>query len=77
MAPKRAYHDAADHPQQGSAMTSPHSKQRPAPLAALDDLRDGASIMVGGFGLCGNAEALIAAVVERGVGACARSTFAS
>ena len=33
---------------------------------ALADLRDGARIMVGGFGLCGNAEALIAAVVETG-----------
>ncbi len=34
---------------------------------ALADLRDGACIMVGGFGLCGNPEALIAAVVETGV----------
>lgn len=34
--------------------------------AALHDLRDGASLMVGGFGLCGNAEALVAAVVEHG-----------
>ncbi|HWN68458.1 MAG TPA: CoA transferase subunit A [Haliangium sp.] len=34
---------------------------------ALADLRDGARIMVGGFGLCGNAESLIAAVVETGV----------
>lgn len=34
---------------------------------ALADLRDGARVMVGGFGLCGNAEALIAAVVETGV----------
>jgi 3-oxoacid CoA-transferase subunit A len=34
---------------------------------ALADLRDGARIMVGGFGLCGNPEALIAAVVETGV----------
>ena len=35
---------------------------------ALADLQDGARIMVGGFGLCGNAEALVAGVVERGVG---------
>ncbi len=35
-------------------------------VEALADLRDGARIMVGGFGLCGNAEALIAAVLERG-----------
>ena len=34
---------------------------------ALDDLRSGARIMVGGFGLCGNPEALIAGVVARGV----------
>ncbi|MEM9195115.1 MAG: CoA-transferase, partial [Myxococcota bacterium] len=34
---------------------------------ALDGLEDGACVMVGGFGLCGNAEALIAAVVSRGV----------
>lgn len=34
---------------------------------ALAPLHDGARIMVGGFGLCGNAEALIAGVVRRGV----------
>jgi 3-oxoacid CoA-transferase subunit A len=34
---------------------------------ALEPLFDGARIMVGGFGLCGNAEALIAGVVKRGV----------
>jgi len=34
---------------------------------ALSDLFDGASIMVGGFGLCGNAEALVAGVLEAGV----------
>lgn len=34
---------------------------------ALEPLFDGARIMVGGFGLCGNAEALIAGVVDRGV----------
>ncbi len=34
---------------------------------ALAPLFDGARVMVGGFGLCGNAEALIAGVVERGV----------
>lgn len=36
-------------------------------LEALADLADGASIMVGGFGLCGNPEALINAVLERKV----------
>lgn len=34
---------------------------------ALAPLFDGARVMVGGFGLCGNPEALIAGVVERGV----------
>jgi len=34
---------------------------------ALDGLFDGARIMVGGFGLCGNAEELIKGVVETGV----------
>jgi 3-oxoacid CoA-transferase subunit A len=35
--------------------------------AAIHDLTDGASIMVGGFGLCGIPENLIAAVVRKGV----------
>ncbi len=34
---------------------------------ALAEVSDGARIMVGGFGLCGNAEALIEGVVARGV----------
>jgi 3-oxoacid CoA-transferase subunit A len=34
---------------------------------ALEPLFDGARIMVGGFGLCGNAEALIKGVIDRGV----------
>jgi 3-oxoacid CoA-transferase subunit A len=34
---------------------------------ALADVRDGARILVGGFGLSGNAEALIAGVVKKGV----------
>jgi 3-oxoacid CoA-transferase A subunit len=34
---------------------------------AIRDLEDGASIMVGGFGLCGIPENLIAAVVRKGV----------
>lgn len=36
-------------------------------LAAIDGMSDGASIMVSGFGLCGNPEGLIAAVLESGV----------
>ena len=43
------------------------NKVRPSALEALDDLADGARVMVGGFGLCGNPEALIQAVLERGV----------
>jgi 3-oxoacid CoA-transferase subunit A len=39
-----------------------------SPAEALSELSDGARIMVGGFGLCGNAEALIKGVVDRGVG---------
>ena len=35
--------------------------------AAIHDVSDGASIMVGGFGLCGIPENLIAAVVRKGV----------
>jgi 3-oxoacid CoA-transferase subunit A len=42
-------------------------KIRPSVADALADLRDGMTIMVGGFGLSGNAEALIRGVVERGV----------
>jgi len=35
---------------------------------AVADIPDGASIAVGGFGLCGNPMALITALLERGVG---------
>jgi 3-oxoacid CoA-transferase subunit A len=41
-------------------------KVRQTAADALSELFDGARIMVGGFGLCGNAEALIAAVVDSG-----------
>ncbi|MBZ0231508.1 MAG: CoA transferase subunit A [Deltaproteobacteria bacterium] len=44
-----------------------HHKVRDSVAAALDGLEDGMTVMVGGFGLCGNAEALIAGVVARGV----------
>lgn len=43
------------------------NKLRPSVADALADLRDGMTIMVGGFGLSGNAEALIRGVVDRGV----------
>lgn len=42
-------------------------KVRPSVADALAPLFDGARIMVGGFGLSGNAEALIRGVVDRGV----------
>src|SRR5438874_12368435 len=34
---------------------------------AIRDVQDGASIMIGGFGLCGNPENLIRALVKKGV----------
>src|SRR5205814_10288020 len=34
---------------------------------AIREIRDGASIMIGGFGLCGNTENLIRALVKKGV----------
>jgi 3-oxoacid CoA-transferase subunit A len=43
------------------------NKVRDSIEAALADVRDGARIAVGGFGLSGNAEQLIAGVVKRGV----------
>jgi 3-oxoacid CoA-transferase subunit A len=43
------------------------NKVRDGVAAALEGLGDGARVMVGGFGLCGNPEALIAGVVDSGV----------
>ncbi len=43
------------------------NKVRTSPKEALEGLTDGARIMVGGFGLCGNAEALIAEVAQLGI----------
>ncbi len=43
------------------------AKVRASVEEALEGLRDGARVMVGGFGLSGNAEALIEGVLERGV----------
>jgi 3-oxoacid CoA-transferase subunit A len=49
-------------------VTGRHRDKVKASVAeALADLHDGARIMVGGFGLTGNPEALIRGVVERGV----------
>ncbi|MFV8753468.1 CoA transferase subunit A [Nannocystaceae bacterium ST9] len=45
----------------------PTGKVYESPAAALFDLRDGATIAVGGFGLIGNPEALIVAIAESGV----------
>jgi 3-oxoacid CoA-transferase subunit A len=39
----------------------------PSPDAAVADIPEGATIMIGGFGLCGIPENLIAALVRRGV----------
>lgn len=41
-------------------------KVRERCLDAVADVRDGARIMVGGFGLCGNPEGLIAAILDHG-----------
>jgi len=43
------------------------NKIYPSADAAIDDIPDGATIMVGGFGLCGNPENLIAALARRRV----------
>jgi 3-oxoacid CoA-transferase subunit A len=43
-----------------------HHKVRESVTAALAGLESGMTVMVGGFGLCGNAEALIAGVVASG-----------
>lgn len=43
------------------------NKVFPSAEAAIFDIHDGASIMSGGFGLCGNPENLIRALVEKGV----------
>ncbi len=48
-----------------SPMGRHRDKVKDSALAAIDGLADGARVMVGGFGLCGNPEALIAAVIER------------
>jgi 3-oxoacid CoA-transferase subunit A len=49
-------------------MTGKHDNKVQASVAdALAPLRDGMTIMVGGFGLSGNPEALIHGVVERGI----------
>ena len=38
-----------------------------SPQAAVDDIGDGASLAVGGFGLCGNPMQLISAIHDKGV----------
>src|SRR5512141_361584 len=49
-------------------MTGKHGNKVVASVAeALAPLRDGMTILVGGFGLSGNPEALIRGVIERGV----------
>lgn len=43
------------------------NKIQKSAAAAVADIPDGATLMIGGFGLCGNPEHLIAALHERGV----------
>lgn len=51
-----------------SATEGRHRKKVKATVEeALDGLSDGARVMVGGFGLCGNPEALIRGVAARGI----------
>src|SRR3990172_8606966 len=38
-----------------------------SPAEAIADIKDGAVVMAGGFGLCGNPENLIAAIRDKGV----------
>lgn len=47
-------------------MTGPATKRVADAATAIADLQDGASILVGGFGLCGNPEHLITAVAASG-----------
>ncbi|MGH9475971.1 MAG: CoA transferase subunit A [Terriglobales bacterium] len=42
------------------------NKTQPSAAAAVADIPDGATLMIGGFGLCGNPELLLAALLERG-----------
>lgn len=43
------------------------NKVYPSAMDAIADIEDGATIMVGGFGLCGNPENLIRALHQKGV----------
>ena len=43
------------------------NKLIPSPDVAVEDLRDGMTVMLGGFGLCGIPENLIAALIRKGV----------
>ncbi|MGH9487341.1 MAG: CoA transferase subunit A [Terriglobales bacterium] len=43
------------------------NKIQASAAAAIADIPDGATVMIGGFGLCGNPETLIAALHQRGV----------
>ncbi len=44
------------------------NKVRPSAAAAIADIENGATLLVGGFGLSGNPENLITALHERGIG---------
>ncbi len=53
--------------QASSNPATAHSKVYASAAEAIAGIADGARIMVGGFGLCGNPEALITAVLDSGV----------
>jgi 3-oxoacid CoA-transferase subunit A len=46
---------------------APMDKVYPSASAAIADMQDGAVVMSGGFGLCGNPENLIAAIHQKGI----------
>ena len=51
-------------------------KTVPSPAEAVADIADGASLAVGGFGLCGIPSVLIAALLESGVNVSAEDSAA-
>lgn len=50
----------------GTTRFSSSNKLYPSAAAAVDDIRSGSTLVVGGFGLCGIPEFLIAAVKKAG-----------
>ena len=54
-------------PRRGRRGVAPMNKLCPSAADAIADLGDGATVMVGGFGLCGNPDCLIEALARKGV----------